>query len=110
MQEARLSRSSLASTNLIHRDDSYQGVRVVTNFLHFKSINGADVGVFFYSVIESCKTNGLPPRAYINEMAHRVVNNEELESPYEYSKRLNDEIGSKLKSELERVSTGPGPP
>ena len=70
------------------------------NFLHFKSINGADVGVFFYSVIESCKTNGLPARAYINEMAHRVVGGEELESPYEYSSRLTKEIGEKLRSEF----------
>ena len=74
------------------------------NFLHFKSINGADVGVFFYSVIESCKTNGLPPRAYINEMAHRVVNGEDLESPYEYSSRLNIEIGNRPRSELEQLS------
>ena len=79
------------------------------NFLHFKSINGADVGAFFYCVIESCKTNGLPSRAYINEMAHRVVRSEELESPYEYSLRLNIEIGNKLKSELEQLSGNPGP-
>ena len=79
------------------------------NFLHFKSINGADVGVFFYSVIESCKTNGLPASAYINEMAHRVINKEALESPYEYSQRLNCEIGAKLKEELERLSVGKEP-
>ena len=74
------------------------------NFLHFKSINGADVGVFFYSVIESCKTNGLPAMAYINEMAHRAVRGEKLESPYEYSSRLTVEIGNKLRSELEQLS------
>ena len=80
------------------------------NFLHFKSINGADVGVFFYSVIESCKTNGLPARAYINEMAHREIRGEKLEvpSPYlmQYSSRLNAEIGvfNKLRSELEKLS------
>ena len=52
------------------------------NFLHFKSNNGADVRSFFYSVIESCKSNSLNARAFINEMAHRSANNEELESPY----------------------------
>ena len=80
------------------------------NFLHFKSINGADVGAFFYSVIESCKTNGLPGREYINEMAHRAINKSSLESPYRYSERLGLEIGLKLKAELETLSTQRGPP
>ncbi|MGB0454670.1 MAG: IS66 family transposase [Bacteriovoracaceae bacterium] len=70
------------------------------NYLHFKSINGADIGAFFYSVIESCKSNGLNARAYINEMAHRSANNEELESPYQYSKRLTEEINARLSKEL----------
>jgi transposase len=70
------------------------------NFLHFKSINGADVGVFFYSVIESCKSNGLNPRAFINEMAHRSVNKQKLESPYQYSCRLNEEITQKMANEF----------
>ena len=80
------------------------------NFLHFKSINGADVGVFFYSVIESCKTNNLPARPYINEMAHRAVRGEKLESPYQYSERLTGEIGSTLKAELELLSVNRAPP
>ena len=58
------------------------------NFIHFKSIDGADVGAFFYSIVESCKSNGLHARAYINEMAHRSANGEELETPYSYSERL----------------------
>lgn len=70
------------------------------NFLHFKSINGADVGAFFYSVIESCKSNGLNARAYINEMAHRSAKGEELESPFNYASRLNSEISSRLSEEL----------
>lgn len=70
------------------------------NYLHFKSINGADVGVLFYSIIESCKSNGLNARAYINEMAHRSAKGEELESPYRYSSRLNQEITGRLAKEL----------
>lgn len=73
------------------------------NYLHFKSINGADVGVFFYSVIESCKSNGLNARAYLNEMAHRTANGQELESPYRYSERLTEEISAKLIAELEEI-------
>ena len=74
------------------------------NFVHFKSINGADVGAFFYSVIESCKSNGLNARAYINEMAHRSAMGEELESPYNYSERLNEEIKLKLSQEIAQLS------
>jgi transposase len=74
------------------------------NFLHFKSINGADVGAFFYSVIESCKSNGLNPRSYINEMAHRSANEENLESPYQYAKKLNETITAQLSEELKSLS------
>jgi len=70
------------------------------NFLHFKSINGADVGTFFYSVIESCKSNHLNARAYLNEMAHRSANNEKLESPYQYASRLTEEISIQISKEL----------
>jgi hypothetical protein len=70
------------------------------NFVHFKSINGADIGAFFYSVIESCKSNGLNARACINEMAHRSTKGEELESPYQYSKKLTEQISARLSKEL----------
>jgi transposase len=73
------------------------------NYLHFKSINGADVGAFFYSVIESCKSNGLNARAYINEMAHRSANGQELESPYRYGERLTQEISEKLAVEFGEI-------
>lgn len=70
------------------------------NFNSFKSINGADVGTFFYSLIESCKSNNLNPRSYINEMAHRSARKENLESPYQYAKRINEEIKLKISKEL----------
>jgi len=71
------------------------------NFNCFKSINGADVGTFFYSVIESCKSNGLNPRSYMNDMAHRSSKSEELESPYNYAMRLNKEISYQLAKDLQ---------
>ena len=74
------------------------------NFVHFKSINGADVGAFFYSVIESCKSNGLNARAYINEMAYRSARGKNLESPYNYSNRLNEEIKLKQSQEIVALS------
>jgi transposase len=57
------------------------------NFLHFKSINGADVGMLFYSIIESCKLNGLEPRLYIEEMALKSAKGEGLETPFGYASR-----------------------
>lgn len=77
------------------------------NFLHFKSINGADVGSFFYSVVESCKSNGLNARAYINEMAHRAANKEKLESPYGYASRLNKNISDQILKEMQGLSKQP---
>ena len=74
------------------------------NFVHFKSINGADVGAFFYSVVESCKSNGLNARAYINEMANRSAQGGSLESPYNYSDRLNEETKLELSQEIVTLS------
>ena len=76
------------------------------NYLSFRSINGADVGMFFYSIIESCKTNGLEPSAYIQTMALRSIRDEELESPYQYASRLKDEVSSKLKDQLSSSDSG----
>ena len=78
------------------------------NFLHFKSINGADVGTFFYSVIESCKLNGLNAKAYINLMAHRSANEEKLESPYQYNKKLTEEVSARLAKELSQLQPASG--
>jgi len=70
------------------------------NFNCFKSINGADVGTFFYSVIESCKSNGLNPRSYINEMAHRSAKREELESPYHYASKINEMLKIQISKDM----------
>lgn len=77
------------------------------NFLSFRSINGADVGAFFYSLIESCKSNGLNASAFINEMAHRSANGKELETPYNYAKKMHDEISSQLSEELKALPKSP---
>jgi transposase len=70
------------------------------NYLAFRSINGADVGMFFYSIVESCKTNGLDPAAYILDMALRKLKAEELETPYQYACRLKQQISEKLTKQL----------
>jgi transposase len=78
------------------------------NFNSFKSINGADVGTFFYSVIESCKSNGLNPRSYINEMAHRSSKNEELEGPYQYASRITEMLKAQISKELSALAKPSG--
>ena len=78
------------------------------NFNSFKSINGADVGTFFYSLIESCKSNGLNPRSFINEMAHRSAKHEELESPYLYATRVNELLRTQISKELLALSKPSG--
>jgi len=76
------------------------------NYLAFRSIDGADIGMFFYSIIESCKTNGLEPSAYLQEMALRSIKKEELETPYRYASRLKEEVGKKL---MDQLPTGASP-
>ncbi len=70
------------------------------NYLAFRSIDGADVGMFFYSMIESCKTNGLDSGPYLLEMALRKLKGEKLETPYQYACRLKREISEQLKQDI----------
>jgi transposase len=78
------------------------------NFNNFKSINGADVGTFFYSVIESCKSNGLNPRSYINDMAHKSSKGEGLESPFQYAIKINEVLKIQISKELSALSKSSG--
>ena len=75
------------------------------NYLAFRSINGADVGMFFYSIVESCKTNGLDPAAYLLDMALRKLKSEKLETPYQYACRLKHQISDKLTKQLMDISS-----
>lgn len=75
------------------------------NYVAFRSINGADVGMFFYSMIETCKTNGLIPSAYLLEMAHRKLNKEPLQTPYQYAFGLREKIKWKLNEDLKSMKT-----
>lgn len=70
------------------------------NYQAFRSVDGADIGMFFYSIIESCKTNGLNPSSYLLEMAIRSYNKKELDSPYQYAKKLKNEITEDLNHEI----------
>lgn len=52
------------------------------NYLGYRTINGADVAMFFYSVIESCKRLKINPRKYLRDMTGPNT----LITPYQYKK------------------------
>ena len=62
------------------------------NFQGFRTINGADTGMFFYTIIESCKVIGVAPNLYMLEMALRSLKGETILSPYQYALELNAKI------------------
>jgi transposase len=58
------------------------------NFNGFKSIDGADTGMFFYSIVESCRIFKISPRVYMSKMATAALNKQPLLTPYEYAQSL----------------------
>ncbi|MDC1175242.1 IS66 family transposase [Bacteriovoracaceae bacterium] len=54
------------------------------NYLGYQTINGADVAMFFYSIVESCKRLRINPRKYLREM----MNTGKLITPIQYKKRV----------------------
>jgi len=51
------------------------------NYSGYRTINGADVAMFYYTVIDTCKLLGLNPRAYLSEQCHRHWRGLELQTP-----------------------------
>lgn len=75
------------------------------NFLGFRTINGADTGMFFYTIVASCRLIGVSPKLYMHEMAMRSLKGEELISPYKFVAEIQQAIQKRLSGEfiLERV-------
>lgn len=59
------------------------------NYNGYMTINGADTAMFFYTIIESCKILKINPRRYLSEMARRHWRKDDLLTPYEFAKSLN---------------------
>lgn len=55
------------------------------NYNGYRTINGADVAMFYYSIIETCKLLNLNARAYLIEQCHRHWDNRELQTPLEWA-------------------------
>jgi transposase len=51
------------------------------NYLGFRTINGADVAMFFYTVIETCKILKLNPRRFLKDQSIRHHEGKELQTP-----------------------------
>ena len=62
------------------------------NFNGFRTINGADVGMFFYTLIGSCKLITLNPKAYLSEMGLRAAQGKTVLTPYEYGQEIPERV------------------
>ena len=52
------------------------------------SPDGAEVAAMHFSIVETCKMNGVNPREYYLEMVGRIHRSDELLTPWEYKQRL----------------------
>jgi transposase len=51
------------------------------NYLGFRTINGADVAMFFYTIIETCKILKLNPRRFLKDQSIRHNEGKKLQTP-----------------------------
>ena len=51
------------------------------NYSGYRTINGADVAMFFYSVVETCKLLELNPRRYLKDQSIRHHEGLDLQTP-----------------------------
>lgn len=64
------------------------------NFLGFRTINGADVGMTFYTIINTCKLLDLDPKSYLLDSALRGCRKQKLLTPFEYGKLIQQKYES----------------
>ncbi len=58
------------------------------NYYGSGSFTGADTAATLFTVIESCKKNGLDPRTFLTMSLHKAANGEDLETPLAYARRI----------------------
>ncbi|HYX38294.1 MAG TPA: IS66 family transposase, partial [Oligoflexus sp.] len=73
------------------------------NFLGFRTINGADTAMFFYTIIASCKLIGISPKGYMATMAMRALKGEKLISPYKFGLEIEASIKERLALEMPQM-------
>jgi transposase len=70
------------------------------NFQGFRTINGADTAMFFYTIIASCKLIGVTPKSYMTMMAMRAMKGEKLISPYMFGREIEASIKERMVLEM----------
>jgi len=55
------------------------------NYNGYRTINGADVAMFYYTIIETCKLLGINSRSYLKEQCHRHWEQKKLQTPLEWA-------------------------
>lgn len=56
------------------------------NYLEYRTINGADVAMFFYTGIETCKILGLNSRKFLKDQSIRFHEGLELQTPLTWAR------------------------
>ncbi len=64
------------------------------NFQGFRTINGADVAMTFYSIVASCKAVNVDPRNYMLVMGIRAARGDNLLTPYQWATQMEEEATS----------------
>jgi transposase len=75
------------------------------NFLGFRTINGADVGMTLYTIVATCKLLGLSTAAYMRVMATRAARGEAVLTPLAWG----TELAEKAKAGMIREELFPEP-
>jgi transposase len=65
------------------------------NFNGFKTLDGADTGMVFYSIVGSCHKLKVPVKSYLKEMTLRALKNEKLITPFEFGRELQKLLSQK---------------
>lgn len=58
------------------------------NFQGYRTINGADVAMTFYTLIRSCKLVRLDPGLYMRSTAIAAMDGKKIQTPYDFSRQL----------------------
>jgi hypothetical protein len=70
------------------------------NFTFFRSINGADIAMLFYTIFVSCKRIGVNGKTYLLVQALQAIRGKELETPFQYALRLRNKVEADLMMEM----------
>jgi hypothetical protein len=60
------------------------------NFQGFRTINGADTAMTFYTIVRTCKQLSLPAKSYMVVMATRAAKGERVLTPLQWAKQLGE--------------------